>query len=145
MPPSAKPPADLVRGDNVLSESDAEYAACRSRERATKRLQTVTKEVDWRVAKTYVALAEIPSEDDGYGKEMEDKKRKPTDDLSQSGGSSLEATAVDRYLDDDEWERRERHEGRGIHIPRFPLFETNVNSIGKKPVLNKLWSGWKWS
>jgi len=31
---------------------------------------------------------------------------------------TVEERAVDRYLDDDEWERRERAEGRGVYIQR---------------------------
>lgn len=108
-------------------------------------MQTLTKEVDWRVAKTYVALAELPSDDDSYGKEAEGKKSKPMSDQPQNGESSLEASAVDRYLDDDEWERRERQQGRGVQIPRFPLFDVNVNAAGKKLAVTRLWSGWKWS
>jgi len=34
---------------------------------------------------------------------------------------TVEERAVDRYLDDDEWERRERAEGRGVYIQRVPI------------------------
>jgi len=34
---------------------------------------------------------------------------------------SLEERALDRYLEDDEWERHERAEGRGVHIQRLPV------------------------
>jgi len=34
---------------------------------------------------------------------------------------TVEERAVDRYLEDDEWERRERAKGRGVHIQRWPI------------------------
>ena len=33
-------------------------------------------------------------------------------------------------VDDDEWEERERQAGRGVSIPKFPMFEANQK--GKK-------------
>lgn len=96
----------------------------RTRERAEKRLQTLTKEVDWRVAKAYIALADDPQE-----MELFEAKRKEgfsstglAKDSTGSGpaASRLELLAVDRYLDDEEWETQERMEGRSIKIAPFP-------------------------
>lgn len=85
-------------------------------ERAGKRLQTVTKEVDWRIAQAYVALAE---DEDGtvVKKEIPDYKRPSSNEAS----GSLEAMAIDRYLDDTEWEASERRAGRGVSLQKFPF------------------------
>ncbi|KAJ8090387.1 hypothetical protein PM082_018983 [Marasmius tenuissimus] len=99
------------------TEEDEERAVRRAREKAEKRLQTVTKEVDWAIAKAYVAVAEIPGEEEAYAaKAKEDPTAKRLD------GSSLEAVAVDRYLDDLEWEANELKAGRGVSIPSIPQF-----------------------
>lgn len=117
-----------------------EEKARRARGRAHVAFQHVTKETDDRIAQAYVALADdsdsgsdvLPLKDEGEklsrGADLTNLKR------------TLEERAVDRYLDDDEWERQERAEGRGVHIQRFPIgglragiATTNFN--GKK-------SGW---
>ncbi len=137
-PPSASPNHALPP-DLDLNTSEQEKAQ-RVREKAEKRLQTLTKEVDWRVAKTYVALADpADGEDDDNAcvKEAEGKKHRRT----HGEGSNVESRAVDRYLDDDEWEQRERREGRGVVIPRFPLFEQVPRVHGGRPP--KPW--WKWN
>jgi len=77
-----------------------------------RRNPVVTKEVDWRIAKAYVALAE---EDDGSRKK-EEGKLVPLDIAE-----ALEAQAIDWYLDDAEWEESERRAGRRIFIQRFPF------------------------
>ncbi|KAI0346531.1 hypothetical protein BDW22DRAFT_1481563 [Trametopsis cervina] len=150
LPPSAFLPSTT---SSTSAPTDPEYAARRARERAEKRLQTLTKETDWRVAKAYVALADPEvAEADGaeQWKEAEGKELKPTHVRPSMNGETsggLEAAAIDRYLDDEEWERRQRQNGRGVSIPRFPLFETNVwaGGSGKKPASGKLFSGWKWN
>ncbi|KAJ7104252.1 hypothetical protein B0H15DRAFT_960193 [Mycena belliarum] len=90
----------------------------RTRERAEKRLQTLTKEVDWRVAKAYIALAEDPDEADAFA-----LKQKELGAPLGAGVARLEAMAVDRYLDDLEWESEQLRAGRSLHIPSFPLKE----------------------
>jgi hypothetical protein len=72
----------------------------------------LTKEVDHSVARAYIALAEHDDEDDD-GREVK-RKEVPM---------SLEARAVDRYLDDQEWEESERKGGRGVVIRGFPYAE----------------------
>ncbi|KAF9790385.1 hypothetical protein BJ322DRAFT_1168921, partial [Thelephora terrestris] len=102
LPPASKP----------LPETSA-LTEARRVERAEKLLQTVTKEVDWRVAKAYVALAQDP---DPSSKEKADNRER--------GGSSqkgvLESDAIDRYLEDAEWEEQERKDGREPVIQKFP-------------------------
>jgi len=110
--PTSKPPPD----DQALDEA-------RRVERAQKRLQTVTKEIDWSVAKAYVAIAqgsdssEMPEKKSGN---REGCLQKTPD--SESGGTSQRVAyeAIDRYLDDTEWEEQERKEGRGLVIQKFP-------------------------
>ena len=73
----------------------------------------LTKEVDWRVAKAYVALADDEEEqEEFYSKQKE---------LGEVGSSAagLESLAIGRYLDDEEWEKGERSAGRGIHFKRL--------------------------
>ncbi len=153
LPPSAQVPLEQT----VPPSTDPEYESRRAKERAENRFQTLTKEVDWRVAKTYVALASDPAlaaadvAENWKSLEISDKKLKAPGSLGDENSNvNLEASAIDRYLDDEEWERREREQGRGVSIPRFPLFESssvNCRVEGKKPVQagSKFWSGWKWN
>lgn len=108
------PASKSLPEDPALTES-------RRVERAEKRLQMVTKEVDWRVAKAYVALAQDPEPS---------SKEKP--DNWEGGGSSqkdiLEGDAIDRYLEDAEWEEQERKDGRDPVIQKFPW-----GPFGQKP------------
>ncbi|KAK7030269.1 hypothetical protein VNI00_014286 [Paramarasmius palmivorus] len=116
------PDSARITGKNKenVSYTDAvenpEVRKLRERERAGKRLQSITKEVDWDVAKAYVALA------DGDGEEEEHAaKRKELG--SGSGKATLESRAVDRYLDDIEWEESEMRAGRGPSTMRgVPVF-----------------------
>ncbi len=87
--------------------------------RAQFSLQQVTKETDKNIAQAYIALAEdSDSEPDvaSFKAEGEKELRRVVQTTT-----TLEERALDRYLDDDEWERRERAEGRGVHIQRFPV------------------------
>lgn len=145
LPLSPTVPLTAQRIGGEHSEANAEHEARRAREKAANRFQAVTKEIDWQVANTYVALAELAPNDDSYSKEAGEKKAQVLSNEVPVGVSSLEATAVDCYLDDDEWEQRERREGRGVAIPRFPLFDANANTAGKRPAVGKLWSGWTWA
>lgn len=77
----------------------------------------MTKEVDWRVAKAYVALAEDDDGDDSSKKESLDMKTKTTFNQEKV---TIEVQAIDRYLDDAEWEENERKQGRGVSIQGFP-------------------------
>jgi len=106
LPPSDQGEPKLGQ-DPQSTETDEEREARRARERAEKRLQTLTKEVDWRIAKAYVALCDDPDEMMEYGTKLKEMS-------NNVGQASLEGMAVDRYLEDEEWEIREIREGRGI-------------------------------
>lgn len=104
----------------------------------------MTKEGDRDVVRAYVALAEAHPDDIddavAYEKELVEKEK-----AKARGTGTVEDAAVDRYMDDDEWEARERNEGRGVSIPRFPLFDSggasSSKSVGKWPM-----GGWmRWN
>lgn len=106
LPPSAK-------SLSVTREANPDAEAKRVREKAEKRVQMLTKEVDWRVAKAYVALADDPDEEAVYG-----FKYKETGAI---GASTLEARAADQYLEDQEWEEEQRRAGKRISLKSLPL------------------------
>ena len=129
--------------DDVSTTQEAGREARLARERAEKRLQTLTKEVDWRVAKAYVALADVPDVNAG----MKGKESALREGSGKSGNRDVEADftlegrAVDQYLDDEEWEERERREGRTASIQPFPYF-----TVGKYATLEgkrRLFWPWK--
>ena len=82
----------------------------RVHERSLKRFELVTKEVDRGVISAYMALAEGDEELLSTKSEWGKKPVLPAE------------AAVDRYLDDSEWEQVERRSGRGPHIQGFPYF-----------------------
>lgn len=131
LPPSAhsKSKAPL----NGAADKDQE--ARLTRERTEKRLQTLTKEVDWRVAKAYVALADIPDVDAEDVKGKEAHKR-----LNNLGSgdlrSKLEERAVTRYLDDEEWEKSE---GGKVSIQGFPYFSDRKSSTSQGNSSRAFW------
>jgi hypothetical protein len=100
-------------------------------------LQTLTKEVDWRVAKAYVAVADVPDIDADM-KWKESSLRENGRNKSGAGSGkgalntalTLEGRAVDRYLDDEEWEERERREGRTAAVQPFPYFVDRKQGTG---------------
>ncbi|EJD37732.1 hypothetical protein AURDEDRAFT_116704 [Auricularia subglabra TFB-10046 SS5] len=94
----------------------AEEAEKKRRERAEKRFQFVTKEVDWRVARTYVALAE-DEDGDQLARDFKGKEGWTTKASISREGAPLEARAVDQYLDDEQWERA----NGAPRIQRFPV------------------------
>ena len=73
----------------------------RALERATKRFQIVTKEVDWQIAQAYVALSEPTESTSGV---------LPL--LDAPSTSAVAEHAVQSYLDDVEWESRQLSNGR---------------------------------
>lgn len=137
--PTSKPPPE----DSVLAEA-------RKVERAEKRLQTVTKEVDWSVAKAYVAIVQDSDPSEVSAKEKSDdyeegRRKVP---VSEPEGSSprkgtLENNAIDRYLEDAEWEEQERKEGRGPVIQRFP-WGSFEQKLGLSPAAQRGTDGFKW-
>ncbi|KAL5634983.1 hypothetical protein ACGC1H_002874 [Rhizoctonia solani] len=104
LPPGARapspPPPDLL-----------ERLEARAKERAGKAFQAITKEADWGVAQTYVALLDM--EDD----RIKEGKRRMVDLSSQEGRQAL---AVDQYLDDNAWEEEQRKAGLSPRIEPFP-------------------------
>jgi hypothetical protein len=129
LPPSARLPPPSAPLDPT---ANAERAARISRERAAKRLQTVTKETDWRIAKAYVALAGDADDDVAQSKENVSKKAPLP--------SSMDSRAVDQYLDDEEWEAQERREGRSVHIPRFPFAQLGTQKGKSSEASSSRWS-----
>jgi hypothetical protein len=100
--PSPPPPADIE-----------EREAQRRRERAAKNFQFVTKEVDWGIAKAYVALVEDTEANDDYG-----LKRKEAGHTLVSKDATGEA--IDSYLNDLEWEKDQVSAGYVPRIAPFP-------------------------
>ncbi|KAF9061420.1 hypothetical protein BDP27DRAFT_1429015 [Rhodocollybia butyracea] len=101
-------------------------AVRRTRERAEKRLQTMTKEVDWRVAKAYVALAE---DADSQEFELKRKETGSVPGMKLSPSSDLEMLALDKYLDDDEWEASQNRVGQSSSHPNY----------GKEQTFKRFW------
>ena len=127
-PPSTKP-HPLLKQDTEDEESKADIV----RKRAEKRLQILTKEADWRIAKAYVALAEDDYEDRERLDPRKEKTQEKTAGATSSGSAArmLEARAIDSYLDDENWEEAERRAGRGVLVPKFPLFPRQVGGSVK--------------
>jgi hypothetical protein len=109
---------------DIAEPEEKAREARRARERAQKRFQILTKEVDWRVAEAYVALAEDPVELYDF-----DVKTKESG-LRKHGECSLEAMAVERYMDDSEWEDNEGRHGRGVDIRSFPYVMSRAEGKG---------------
>ena len=109
LPPTTKPHPSL----NLDTAEEKAREDKLVRERAEKKLQMLTKEVDWRVAKAYVALADDEEEQE----EFHAKRKEIGEGGSSVGG--LESLAIGKYLDDEEWETGERSAGRGIQFKRL--------------------------
>ncbi|KAF8907318.1 hypothetical protein CPB84DRAFT_1768912 [Gymnopilus junonius] len=114
LPPTAKPHPSLAF-DEAEEQGREEKLV---RERARKKLQTLTKEVDWRIAKAYVALADDAQEQDAYTYK---RKENGITEVTPTDGRVLEALAIEQYLEDEEWEAKERRAGRNVGVPRFPI------------------------
>ncbi|KAF8813300.1 hypothetical protein BYT27DRAFT_7158082 [Phlegmacium glaucopus] len=109
LPPTIKPHPSLKPGSAEEKAREAKLV----RERAEKKVQILTKEVDWRVAKAYVALADDRDEQEDF----QAKRKEIGGGGSNAGG--LESLAIEKYLDDEEWETEERRAGRGIQFKRL--------------------------
>lgn len=93
----------------------------------------MTKEVDWRVARAYVLLEDGDKNGDEIegnepagvkeGKEYLKEKRAQREGF----GEGVEGRAVDRYLDDDEWEN---DVGGKVDIQKFPGTSGQGSSSG---------------
>ncbi|KAF4596539.1 hypothetical protein EYR40_007761 [Pleurotus pulmonarius] len=90
---------DGIEPPNVVKQ-DPERQRSRARECAAKRLQILTKELDWHTAKAYVALADDP--------ELVAQHATKAKEMGGNVNASLEGVAIAQYLDDEEWEQRQR-------------------------------------
>ena len=125
--------APTSNDDEIVLGREKKRERARARERAEKRFAFVTKEVDYRIAKAYVAIADEFSDDDYWdipGDVMADKKeemlRTTAGDGAEGGdikgtNRNVEARAIERYLDDDEWEQAELRAGRTPRPASFAL------------------------
>ncbi|KAI0254949.1 hypothetical protein BJV78DRAFT_1350650, partial [Lactifluus subvellereus] len=133
----------------LASGISPEEEAQQTRVRAQVAFQRVTKETDWGIAQAYVALAEdSDSEPDVTSLKLEGAEKKSQQGIGRAARTrtALEERAVDRYLDDDEWERQERAKGRGVHIQRLrvggppqPSLATTGRGGGKAELLFGWW------
>jgi hypothetical protein len=119
-------------------EEVRERKAIIQRERAEKRLQTFTKEVDWHIAKAYVALADDTQETDEY-----DRKRKEGG-LIGNAPSNLEERAIGKYLDDEEWEANARKDGGKVGPSGLPFVNGWGNSKDNTVQSEKVGHGRQW-
>jgi len=125
LPPSAKPhPSPITSKKTNDKGREAELV----RQRAVKRLQTLTKEVDWRIAQAYVALADDEHEQEArvskikeFPGSLDAAQTSSFDSETAISGTRLECLAVERYLDDIEWEAEEIKAGRQPVLPKFPF------------------------
>lgn len=115
--------APTSNDDEIVLEREKKRERARAVERAEKRFAFVTKEVDYSIAKAYVAIADDTDDDDYWHIHrdgMAEKKEKMTRTTSGDGAEgdtigsdrNIEARAIERYLDDDEWEQAELRAGR---------------------------------
>jgi len=107
----------------------------------------VTKEVDWRVAKAYVATTQdLDPSEMSVKKEKSENYEGSLRKVPGSEGSSqriLENEAIDRYLEDAQWEEQQRKEGRGPVIQKFPWGSFGHKS-GPSPGTQQGSGGFKW-
>jgi len=106
---------------NDISPEEEAQRSERTRVHAQVSLQHVMKETDDGIAQAYVALAEDSDSEEPDFAFIKAEGEKESRRVDPPTRITLEERALDRYLDDDEWERRERAEGRGVHIQRFPI------------------------
>ena len=113
------PQSHVQKHADDTNDVSPEEEAQRERARAQVGFQRVTRETDDGIAQAYVALA---AEDSESGSDVLYLKAEGEKVMSRRVvGRMIEERAVDRYLDDDEWERRERAGGRGVRIQRLPI------------------------
>ncbi|KAI0833223.1 hypothetical protein BC628DRAFT_1406341 [Trametes gibbosa] len=145
LPPSISLPPPLSPTEQA---ADEERRARLARERAETRFQSLTKETDRAVAKAYVALADHVDEEQGevkgYEKETGLRKRRVRTGKDDADRAGLEARATDHYFDDEEWEARERAEGREATLPAFPYLTGGTSRSVVKDVVGEDKSWWRW-
>jgi len=117
IPPTSMPPPE----DPVLGEA-------RRVERAEKRLQTDSD------------LSEVQKKKENYEWGL---RKAPVSEPDGSSQGVLESEAIDRYLEDGEWEEQERKEGRGLVIQKFP-WGSFGQKVGPDPGAQQGSGGFKW-
>ncbi|EJU04790.1 hypothetical protein DACRYDRAFT_114113 [Dacryopinax primogenitus] len=146
LPPTISPlsPLSHAHPHPLLSPSSSSALDTpeRKRERAVKRFQLVTKEVDLDIARAYVGLEE---DSDGrslassFG-EREGKGKGSADAGGRAGREGREARAVERYVDDTLWEREERGQGRALR--GAPWFEDRDRRERERAEGSGGWMSW---
>ncbi|KAG5653389.1 hypothetical protein H0H81_000776 [Sphagnurus paluster] len=99
--------------NNETPDRVREREARRGKERAEKRLQMLTKEADWRVAKAYVAIADDLAAEAEKTEEWHRERKEYAGDnapVATVRPLNLEERAIMKYLDDNEWEEAQRRE-----------------------------------
>jgi hypothetical protein len=116
----------LLPPGTATSESLNEEAEQREeghrKERAMKRFQSVTKVVDYGVARAYMELAQ---DDLTTSRESFKSEKGPGERL----GRSREEVAVDAYLEDDKWELEQLRAGAVPRVPPFPNCQAETSGI----------------
>lgn len=120
LPPSARQLSGSASNEN--SEEVKERQVRIQLEKAEKRLQTLTKEVDWQIAKAYVALEDDAEETGEYDRKLKEGG------LPNRFPSNLEERAIAKYLDDDEWEANARKDGGKVGVTGLPFVHGWGNS-----------------
>lgn len=109
LPPSPLVPSSSKSPQSSVSpERQKELEKLHARERAAKKLQTFTKEMDWDVAKAYVAIADDEELSSLDAEDREWKRKEGYGKPVKEGESSLESRAVEHYLEDGQWEEEQR-------------------------------------
>lgn len=138
----------LLSPTSKLPPEDPGLAEARRVERAEKRLQMVTKETDWRVAKAYVALVQDLGPSASAKEKSDNLEMGPREMPGPAAGGSpkkgtLENDAVEQYLEDAEWEEQERKDGRGPMIQQF-TWGSFARKSEQSPATQQESSGFKW-
>ncbi|EMD34093.1 hypothetical protein CERSUDRAFT_159540 [Gelatoporia subvermispora B] len=138
-------PPSVIAPSQQLSADSPDAVARRTRERAEARLQSLAKERDWRVARAYVAIANIPDPEENFKRKESGSLRKRNSKAGDTftpeveGAQPLEHRVLDHYMDDNDWEERERTEGRSATLQGFPYFQTKSEAANK----DRSWRPWR--
>jgi len=93
---------------------------------------------NWHIAQVYVALADDEHEQEARASKLKEVSRllgdADTSSLTTMTNVGLESLAIEKYLDDFEWEEEEIKAGRQPSLPKFPFgdFRSQGNK-GCKP------------
>ncbi|KAJ3874022.1 hypothetical protein F5051DRAFT_462792 [Lentinula edodes] len=93
------------------------YSPSDDAEETLRAVRRAREQVDWRVAKAYIALAEDEAVEDS-GRQY-DLKKKRAGNAVGGQASDVELRALDMYFEDDEWEVRARRERQTNKLSYF--------------------------